>query len=296
MNGGQPGYAGLLVVIGIVSPGAMGSAVGRALAARGHTVAATVTGRSERTRRLAEAAGIDLRPTLADVVRAADVVLSIVPPGEARAAARAIAAAAHESGARPLVADLNAIAPDTVLAIDAELREAGLDLVDGSISGPPPRAGTETRIYLSGPRAHEVAALDAEGVSFRIVGAVVGAASAVKMSTASVYKGSTALLAQALLAAHANGVLEPVLDDLRTSLPELVDGVERRLQSAAAKAHRYVAEMEEIAATQAAAGLTPALFEAIAETYRRLAQSPLGQTPPEDVDPALPLVDVLDTL
>ncbi len=296
MNEGRPGYAGLLVVIGIVSPGAMGSAVGSALAVGGSAVVATIAGRSERTRRLAEAAGIDLRPTLADVVRAADVVLSIVPPGEARAASRAIAAAAHDTCAHPLVADLNAIAPATVRAIDGELREAGLDLVDGSISGPPPTAGAVTRVYLSGPRAHEVAALTAEGVSFRIVGAGVGAASAVKMSTASVYKGTNALLAQALLAAHANGVLEPVLEDLQGNWPDLVDGVEHWLQSAAAKAHRYVAEMEEIAATQAAAGLTPALFEAIADTYRRLAQSPLGRQPPEDVDPALQLVDVLESL
>lgn len=284
------------MVIGIVSPGAMGSAVGRALAGSGNAAVATVAGRSERTRRLAESAGLDLRPVLADVVGAADVVLSIVPPGEARAAAYAIAAAAHETGARPLVADLNAIAPATVRAIDTEMREAGLNLIDGSISGPPPRAGTETRIYLSGPRAHEVAALAAENVSFRVVGAEVGAASAVKMSTASVYKGTGALLVQALVTAHANGVLEHVVDDLRASSPELVDGVERALQSAASKAHRYVAEMEEIAATQAAAGLTPALFEAIAETCRRLARSPLGQTPPEEVDPSLPLVDVLDSL
>ncbi len=296
MKGAQPGYAGILVVIGIVSPGAMGSAVGRSLADAGNAVVATAAGRSERTRRLAEAAGLDLRPTLAEVVDAADLVLSIVPPGEARAAARAIAAAAHETGARPLVADLNAISPATALAIAEELRDQGLALVDGSISGPPPRAGSETRIYLAGPRAHEVAALAADGVSFRLVGAEVGAASAVKMSTASVYKGTGALLVQALVTAHANGVLEHVVDDLRASSPELVDGVERRLQSAASKAHRYVAEMEEIAATQAAAGLTPALFEAIAETCRRLARSPLGQTQPEDVDPTTALVDVLESL
>lgn len=283
-------------MIGIVSPGAMGSAVGRALAASGSAVVATVAGRSGRTQRLAEAAGIDLRPTLVDVVHAADVVLSIVPPGEARAAARAIAAAAHETGARPLVADLNAISPATAVAIAADLRHRDLDLVDGSISGPPPRAGTETRIYLSGPRSHEIAALTAEGVSFRIVGAHVGAASAVKMSTASIYKGTNALLAQALLTAHANGVLQPVLEDLRSNWPDLVDGVEHGLQRAAAVAQRYIGEMEEIAATQAAAGLTPALFEAVAETYRRLARSPLGQTPPEEVDPALPLVHVLESL
>ena len=60
------------------------------------------------------------------------------------------------------------------------------------------------------------------GVETIVVGAHVGAASAVKMSTASVYKGTSALLAHALLTADANGVLEHVLRDLRTGSPELV--------------------------------------------------------------------------
>ena len=92
-------------------------------------------------------------------------------------------------------------------------RALGVD-VDGSISGPPPTGGGTTRIYLSGPRAGEVAALPFDGVEVVVVGDEVGAASAVKMSTASVYKGSVALLTQALRAADHYGVLEHVLADL----------------------------------------------------------------------------------
>ena len=284
------------MVVGIVSPGAMGSGLARALGAGGAQVVTTVAGRSERTRRLAETSGADRLGTLDDVVRAADIVLSIVPPGEARAAAAAIAAAAQRAGSAPLVADLNAISPATATEIEADLLEVGLDLVDGSISGPPPRDGAETRIYLSGERAGEVAALGGPGVAWIPVGEDVGAASAVKMSTASVYKGSGALLLHALAAAHANGVLEPVVDDLRRTWPDLVDGASSWLQSSAAKADRYVGEMEEIAATQAAAGLTPALFEAMADVYRELARSPLARRAPEDVDPGMPLGDALDAV
>ena len=39
------------------------------------------------------------------------------------------------------------------------------------------------------------------------------------------------------------------------------------LQSIAAKSGRYVAEMQEISATQEQAGLTPDLFEALATVY-----------------------------
>jgi hypothetical protein len=103
------------------------------------------------------------------------------------------------------------------------------------------------------------------------------------MSTASVYKGTTALLAHALLAAEANGVLELVLDDLREGVPELVEGVDRGLARAAAKASRYVGEMHEIAATQAGAGLPAELFEGVAAVYEQLARAPLGERAPEDV-------------
>lgn len=44
--------------IGILSPGEMGSAIGRSLIDRGYTVVAALNGRSERTRALATASGI----------------------------------------------------------------------------------------------------------------------------------------------------------------------------------------------------------------------------------------------
>jgi 3-hydroxyisobutyrate dehydrogenase-like beta-hydroxyacid dehydrogenase len=274
----------------------MGSGVARALGAGGARVVTTVAGRSERTRRLAAASGAELLGSLDDVVATAEVLLAIVPPSQARAAAGDVAAAARRAGAVPLVVDLNAISPETARAIEEDLAVLGLELVDASISGPPPRAGAETRVFLSGARASEVAALAGDGIVWIPVGADVGAASAVKMSTASVYKGSGALLLHALVAAHANGVLVPVVDDLRRNWPDLVDDASSWLQSSAAKAGRYVGEMEEIAATQSAAGLTPALFEAMAEVYRALARSPLAARAPEDVDPKQPLGDVLDAL
>ena len=110
-----------------------------------------------------------------------------------------------------------------------------------------------------------------------MVGDDVGLASAVKMSTASVYKGSVALLAQALRAADGYGVLEHVLDDLG----ELASNAGVRIARAAAKADRYVGEMHEISAAQAAAGLDPALFEAMARVYGEIASTPLGRVPPE---------------
>jgi hypothetical protein len=107
------------------------------------------------------------------------------------------------------------------------------------------------------------------------------------MCTASMYKGSTALLAHALLTAHAHGVLPQVLDDLGDSFPRQIPRAARLLAVSTTKAERYVGEMHEIAATQASVGLTPALFEAMAEAYAALAEAPLGGEAPEAI-PAEP--------
>jgi len=283
-----------VITVGIVSPGAMGAAVGRALAAAGTRVVATVEGRSARTRQLAQ--GIELLPALDDVIAASGIVLSIVPPGAALEVAGTIAAAADRTGARPLVSDLNAIAPATMEAVAARLGGAGLSAVDGSISGPPPRVAGTTVIYLSGPRAAQVASLDAPGLELRVVGETIGTASAVKMSTASFYKGPTALFAQALRAARANGVLELVLDDIRRHYPDFVDDAPRLLQSLAAKSGRYVAEMNEIAASQDQVGLTPDLFVAFAAVYLELSRTEPAGRSPEQADADADLEDVLAAL
>jgi 3-hydroxyisobutyrate dehydrogenase-like beta-hydroxyacid dehydrogenase len=271
----------------------MGSAIGAALRAGGARVVATAEGRSERTRRLAAEGGVEVLPTLADVVAAADVVLSVAPPDQAPAIADTLAAL---PGPRPLVADLNAVSPATARGLAARLEAAGYAFVDGSISGPPPRRPGTTRIYLSGHRAAEVAALPLQGVDLRVVGGEAGTASAVKMCTASVYKGTVGLLLQALLTAHANGVVEHVVDDLREAFPELVDGAAATLARAGSKSERFVGEMREIADTQAAAGLPRELFDGYAAVYEALAATPAAARAPEQVDASAPLADVLAEL
>ena len=282
--------------VGIISPGAMGGAVGDALLRGGARVVGTTVGRSRRTAALAEKSGIELLPDLDAVVRESSVLLSILPPEVAESVAAEIAGLAPAASDRRLLVDLNAIAPATSRRIAAIVGSSGHDYVDGSISGPPPWRTDTTRIYLSGERASEVADLPFVGVARIVVGGEVGMASAVKMSTASVYKGTSALLAHALLAADENGVLEHVLDDLRAGAPELMANIERRLASAAAKSGRYVAEMREIAATQDAAGLTPALFDAMANVFAAFSESDLARSAPEEIPQDVRLDAVLDGL
>ena len=77
-------------------------------------------------------------------------------------------------------------------------------------------------------------------------------------------------------AADHYGVLEHVLADLGE------ENAGRRIARSAAKADRYVGEMHEIAAAQAAAGLDPALFEAFARVYAEIAGTALAHVAPEE--------------
>jgi 3-hydroxyisobutyrate dehydrogenase-like beta-hydroxyacid dehydrogenase len=273
-----------MTVVGVVSAGFMGAGLGRALLAGGARVVTTAEGRSARTARLAAEAGLEVLPTLAGVVAAADVVLSVTPPDQAVATARAVAAAAARSGASPLVADLNAVSPATMIEVAGQL--GSLALVDGSISGPPPTVRAGARVYLSGPRAGVVAGLPWDGqVEPIVLGGELGTASALKMCTAGVYKGLNALVTQAMRTAGHYGVLDAVLADLtKAGLGTEAAEVPR----AATKAHRFVGEMREIAAAQAGAGLTPALFEAMAEVYAGIAATPLADGDPESTGPLDP--------
>ena len=260
----------------------MGSGLGRAWRRGGARVVATVAGRSARTVRLAEAAGLELLPDLDAVVAAAQIVVSVGPPDRAVEIAGTIAASARRAAVTPLVADLNAISPMTVSRIATDvLAPAGIELVDGAISGPPPSSSGRTIIYLAGRSARRIADLDAPEVDPRVVGDRPGQASAVKMCTASVYKGFTGLLVQAMLTADAHDCVDVVLADLADVYRGIEDWTGRRLAMAASKSGRWVGEMREIAATQAAAGARPELFDAMARVWEMVSETPLAQHTPE---------------
>jgi hypothetical protein len=164
-----------------------------------------------------------------------------------------------------LFVDANAISPATARAIAASSER----FVDGGIIGPPPRNAGTTRLYLSGVRAAEVAELfEGTAVDARVVSDEIGDASAVKMTYAAWTKGTAALLLAIRAVADAEGVAEPLLEEWRLSLPKLPDMAERAARSATAKGWRWVGEMEEIAATFAAAGQPDGFHRAAAEVYR----------------------------
>lgn len=270
-----------LQTIGILSPGDMGHAVGRRLAENGLRAVAALGDRSERTRRLAAQADIEDVSDYAGLVKAADAILCILVPAEAQATAQRVADALKTTGRSLLYADCNAIAPRTVRRIGGIIGSAGGRFVDASIIGGPPRDGYTPRFYASGPAVAEFTALNDFGLNVIGMGERVGDASAIKMCYGALTKGQTALYTELLVAAEALGVSEALAAEFRHSQ---ADALKRMggLPAMPPKSRRWVGEMEEIAATFGAVGLTPKIFEGAADIYRFVGGTSLADRNPED--------------
>lgn len=252
--------------VGISSPGEMGHAVARVLVDNGLPVIACLDGRSERSRERAASAGIEAVPTLAEVARRADLFLSILPPAHAREMARQVAAA----GEPITYVDCNAVSPATAAAIGATAEAAGLTFIDAGIVGPPPLKEGTTRFYASGARVEEFAELSRYGLDVRVVGGEIGQASGLKMCYASQTKGRYAIFIESLVAARRLGCYDLLVEELKMSQAATLADTEKSVPNIPSKAGRWIAEMEEIAATFAEAGMTDRIFQGVADMYRAI--------------------------
>ncbi|HSL52417.1 MAG TPA: DUF1932 domain-containing protein [Candidatus Deferrimicrobiaceae bacterium] len=276
----------MATTIGLLHPGDMGGVVGACAKAAGQRVLWASAGRSAGTRQRATAAGLEDAGTVAALVAASDVVLSICPPHAAVDLAREVAALRFAG----LFVDGNAVAPATAREIGAIVERGGATFVDGGLIGPPPRAAGSTRLYLSGREAKRAVALfEGSALEAIAVNDVPGAASALKMVYAAFTKGTSALLMGVRALAASEGVDDALLAEWHRSQPDLPKKSEAAARDNARKAWRFVGEMDEIAATFEAAGLPGGFHRAAGEIYRRLVDYKDAATPPAMADLVEPL-------
>ncbi|MEM1200483.1 MAG: DUF1932 domain-containing protein [Pseudomonadota bacterium] len=271
--------------IAILMPGDMGHGVGRALKEHGKDVITALDGRSERTKGLAEAAGLTDVGSIRAAVEAADLILSILPPGSALDQARQVAADMTATGARPVYVDCNAVSPDTAIETGEVIAAAGAPFIDCGIIGLAPGKGGGTRFYVSGQDTGPMLALNGLGFDVSAVGTEPGRASALKMSYAGLTKGTWTLHTAVLLAAQQLGVLPELLNEFRISQAATLKDMEGRISRLPADSGRWIGEMEEIASTFASAGVTPGFHEGAAEIFRLLSQTPFASETRETIDP-----------
>jgi 3-hydroxyisobutyrate dehydrogenase-like beta-hydroxyacid dehydrogenase len=231
------------VRVGLLFPGEMGAAVGRAI--RGEVLWAG-EGRSEATRR--RASGFTDVGSVAELASSSDVVLSVCPPAIAEDVAEEVFAAGFDG----VFVDANAVSPARM----RRMASLGDRVVDGSII-----ASNGISLYLAGEDAPTVASLF-EGSDVRAIelDGGIGAASALKMAFGGWNKIGIALTAQAYAIARVYGVVEQLE----------AEGVSaERLPRMAGRAWRWAPEMEEIADTCAELGLPDEIPRGAATLYRR---------------------------
>ena len=256
-------------VVAVIAPGGMGAPVGARLVQRGATVLTDLEGRSPASVARAEAAGMKAA-TLAEVVEA-DLILSIVPPGEALGLAERLAPVIEAMARKPAYVDCNAVSPQTVREVGGVIERAGAPFIDaGIIGGPPNASGYSPVFYASGEDAGRLLALKEHGLDVRVIEGAIGQASALKMCYAGMTKGLHAVGVSLLLGALKAGVADHLLAELADSQPEFLAYFTERTPTIFGKAYRWVAEMEEIGAFLGGPG--ERIYDGAARLYERLAE------------------------
>ena len=262
--------------IGALGLGDMGGAVASVLKKNGFVLLTTLEGRSQATRDSATSRGIEDVGSLDELVRRSDLVLSILAPAEAPAVAGGVAAAMASSGSTPAFADCNAVSPETSKAMAPAIESAGGAFIDAGIIGGPPSDAYAPRFYASGPDTSGLAELDGKGIDVIDVGSGVGRASAIKMCYASQTKGITALQTAMLVAAERLGVYDELVTELSGSQRANLERAEGSLKRLPSVAGRWIGEMDEIAATFEAAGVTGHFHRGAAEMFRLVESAGLS--------------------
>lgn len=270
--------------VAILSPGDMGHAVGQRLREHELDVITCLAGRSDRTRALADKAGIRDVSTMEELVEQADLVMSMTVSAAVPGVCRQVADALKTTGSGTLFAECNAIAPQLTRELEPVITDAGGRFVDASIIGGPPRPGYSPHFYASGEHAAQFERLNDFGITVLKLDGDVGQASGIKMCYAAMTKGSWALYTELLMAAELMGLTEPLLAEFQSGQQSVIQRMERTIPTVPPRARRWVSEMEEIRDTFAHMGMTPHLFEGVAEMYRFIGDTPLGDETPESRD------------
>ncbi|NQV82532.1 MAG: NAD(P)-dependent oxidoreductase [Rhodospirillales bacterium] len=271
--------------IAVLMPGDMGHATGRVLSSHGYDAVTCLAGRSERTKALAQAAGLRDAGSLDAVVEQASIILSILPPASALGLASDVSRAMVRTGAKPVYVDCNAISPATAKAVSGVITDVGAPFIDAGIIGlKPDGVGPGPRFYVSGTDTGPMLSLDGKGFIVKAIGSEPGRASALKMCYAGLTKGTWTLHTAVLLAAEAHGLSAELREEFEYSQGATLAAMEARIPRLPADSGRWVGEMEEIAKTFADAGVSPGFHEGAAAVFRLLNETPFASETRENFD------------
>lgn len=258
--------------IAILYPGEMGSSFGKLLCEAGLLVLTTAEGRSPRTQHLCREAGLRVVDSIDEVLRHSNIVISLVSPAAALSVATNVAAHIKESSRRLIYVDANSISPMTVAQISEVFRHLPIDFVDASIFGLAAQLRQRGTLYLSGPRAKEIADLFEPLLRVKAVGDVPGQASALKMIVSGIPKGLSGLFIETMLFAQNMHLLNEALEACNEIYPNIMEIVTRMLPTYPQHAGRRSEELREVEETMLMSGSIPQIVSAVREATSSLAE------------------------
>jgi len=263
----------------------MGANVGRKLVDAGNIVLTDLDGRSDATRKRAHDAGM-IHASWTDIIRKADMILSIIPPRDAFSFAERVLAefqGTERIDKAPLVfADCNAVNVVTIKKIAALFSTSSIVFLDACVIGGPPSGDYVPTFYGSADVVDQQGltlfknVIEKSGIKVRILsgeGAGIGDASALKMSYAGISKGLTGLFTAMILAAHASSpaTSDALLAELSDSQPMLLERITRAVPAMIPKAYRWIGEMKEISGF--VGGKEAEIYQGVSGIYERVERS-----------------------
>jgi 3-hydroxyisobutyrate dehydrogenase-like beta-hydroxyacid dehydrogenase len=211
-----------------------------------------------------------------EIISRASVILSAVAPAVALQVAQDISPYLAPG---VLYVDMNSVSGQTMAQIAACVEEKGAHCVDAAIMGPVPVYQNRVPIFLSGAAAEGFLAIaQTLGLSnASVISERVGDASSLKMLWSVITKGTIALFAESLIAAHRLGLLS----HLRCLLAQEYGNtgsdtmILRMLGSSAGGAARRLDEMEQAQRTLESAHVPAWATTATGLWIRALSQMPV---------------------
>ena len=231
-----------------------------------------------------EKAGVTGCATLADALKDADVIFSLVTADQANAAALA---ASNALNAGALFFDGNSCAPDTKKKSAVSVDGAGGRYIDMAIVAPVYPTLNKTPILLGGSHVADAADVILHlDLSAKNIDGPVGKASAIKMTRSIMMKGLEALMIECVLAGRKAGVDDIVLDSLEATYPGF--GWKNRaaymLERVMTHGIRRAAEMREVAVTVDDLKLSGKMAHATVDWHQRIGDLGLDTTGFEQAD------------
>jgi L-threonate 2-dehydrogenase len=264
--------------IGIMSIGEMGFHWAKLLKSHGVEVMTYDKDRGEVSRKRGENAGVTSVGSMTTLVRDADLIVSIVVPFAAKRVAAKVAKAVKKSGRKDLLyLDANAISPMTADDIAKILIPAGVNFVDGCIIGAASKIGKGTIVYVSGPEAAQLQALETFQIPTKVLGTSTNQASAFKVVYAGLTKGLQGLFCELMMGARRFGLLNEIRAQYEESFPGLLDKVSSSIVGLRIHAARRAEEMDELKKTFNHHGMKSHLAPAVQRVLEAIAELNVGQ-------------------